>query len=412
MAQEVTLAQPSPGARLWRNRHFNTLWFGQAISVLGDAFAAIALPLLIFELTNSVFQMGLVTSVSGISMLISGLFAGVLVDRMDRRRLMIWCDIGRTLVYGSIPLMAFVVGPQLWLIFAVAIGASALSMLFQVAYSTSIPNLVDHDQLTDANSRLQITYGVGMAIGPILGGLFSNRFGPSAAIGVNALSFLVSAVCLVLIRFRPPGADQPVKKSALNYDEVVAGLRFVLTEPVLRSVTIMFFLFTLVASGGYDLFIYHLKHNLGQDDSAVGLVFGVAALGGVLGGVLAPLLRRRLGFGICFIGGMCIECAAIALIGLSPTVPLIAGLAAGMVFANTVKLINSMSLRQEITPNHLLGRVTSAFWIIIRTPAPIGAAVTTWVGAQVGAAPVLVGMGVLGLAIALYGLLTPARLTQ
>jgi MFS family permease len=179
---------------------------------------------------------------------------------------------------------------------------------------------------------------------------------------------------------------------------------------VLRSVTVIFFLFTLIAAGGYDLFIYYLKHDLGQNDSAVGIVFGVAALGGVLGGVLAPLLRRRLGFGICFIGGMCIECIAIALIGLAPTVPLIAGLAAGMAFANTVKLINSMSLRQEVTPDHLLGRVTSAFWILIRVPRPIGAALATGLAAQIGAPAVLILMGVLGLAVALFGLLTPARI--
>lgn len=101
---------------------------------------------------------------------------------------------------------------------------------------------------------------------------------------------------------------------------------------------------------------------------------------------------------------------AIALIGLAPTVPLIAGLAAGMAFANTVKLINSMSLRQEITPDHLLGRVSSAFWILIQVPRPLGAAVSTALGARIGTPAVLVLMGVLGLAVALFGLLTPARI--
>lgn len=400
----------SPGARLWRNRQFQTFWFGQALSVLGDAFALLALPLLVFELTNSVFQMGLVTGVSGVSMLIMGLFAGVIVDRIDRRRLMIWCDIGRALVFGAIPLGWWLLGPQLWLLYIVTVLGSAVGMLFQVAYTTAIPNLVDHDQLTDANSRLLITYALGTAIGPFLAGFFSNRFGPAAAIGVDAISFIASAISLTLIRLRPPSEAQPMRRSALSFDELIAGARFVLKDPVLRSVTVIFFLFTLIASGGYDLFIYYLKHDLGQSDSAVGIVFGFAALGGVLGGVLAPLLRRRLGFGVCFIGSMCIECIAIALIGLAPTVLLIAGLAAGMAFANTVKLISSSSLRQEITPDHLLGRVTSAFWLIIRIPRPLGAAAATGLGAQIGAPAVLVLMGVLGLAVALFGLLTPARI--
>jgi MFS family permease len=410
MAKSRQAGTLSPGARLWRNRQFNIFWFGQAFSVLGDAFALIALPLLVFKLTNSVFQMGLITSASGVSMLLTGLFAGVIVDRMDRRRLMIWCDLGRVLVFGAIPLGWWLLGPQLWLLYVVTVLGSALGMVFQVAYTTAIPNLVDHEQLTDANSRLQMTFALGTAIGPFLAGFFSNRYGPAAAIGVDAISFLASALSLTLIRLRPSSAAQPARPSALSFDELIAGARFVLSEPVLRSVTVIFFLFTLIAAGGYDLFIYYLKHDLGQNDSAVGIVFGVAALGGVLGGVLAPLLRRRLGFGICFIGGMCIECIAIALIGLAPTVPLIAGLAAGMAFANTVKLINSMSLRQEVTPDHLLGRVTSAFWILIRVPRPIGAALATGLAAQIGAPAVLILMGVLGLAVALFGLLTPARI--
>jgi MFS family permease len=410
MAETTQPGTLSPDAQLWRNRQFNIFWFGQALSVLGDAFALIAIPLLVFELTNSVFQMGLLTSASGVSMLVTGLFAGVVVDRMDRRRLMIWCDICRVLVFGAIPLGWWVLGPQLWLLYIVTVLGSALGMLFQVAYTTAIPNLVDHDQLTNANSRLQITFALGTAIGPFLAGFFSNRYGPATAIGVNAISFIGSAMSLVLIRLRSPTEAQSMRRSALSFDELIAGVRFVVNEPVLRSVTVMFFLFTLIAAGGYDLFIYYLKHDLGQNDTAVGIVFGVAALGGVLGGVLAPLLRRRLGFGACFIGGMCIECTAIALIGLAPTVPLIAGLAAGMAFANTVKLINSMSLRQEITPDHLLGRVTSAFWILIRVPRPIGAAAATGLGAQIGVPAVLVLMGVLGLAVALFGLLTPARI--
>ncbi|GAB4213897.1 MAG: hypothetical protein OHK0022_51650 [Roseiflexaceae bacterium] len=402
--------QQTPGARLWRNRNFNIFWLGQTLSVLGDAFALIALPLLVFQLTESVFQMGLITSVAGVSMLITGLFAGVIVDRVDRRRLMIGCDIGRALIFATIPLGWWLIGPQLWLIYFVAIAGTALGMVFQVAYSSSIPNIVDADQLTDANSRLQITYALGTAVGPFLAGYFSGRFGPAAAIGVDAVSFAVSAISLLFIRLRPVVSDQPERGRGLSFDEIVAGMRFVLTDPVLRSVAVIFFLFTLVASGGYDLFIYYLKNDLGQNDTAVGVVFGVAALGGVLGGVLVPMLRRRFGFGACFIIGMVIECTAIALIGLAATVPLIALLAACMAFANTVKLIVSMSLRQEITPAHLLGRVTSAFWILIRVPRPIGAAVTTAIGAQVGAPAMLVMMGVAGVLIALFGLLTPARI--
>jgi MFS family permease len=193
-------------------------------------------------------------------------------------------------------------------------------------------------------------------------------------------------------------------------EELIAGTRFLLREPTLRAVALTFFLFTLVASGGQNLFVYYLKHDLGQQDNAVGTVFGVASLGTVLGGLLAPVLRRRWGFGACFLGGMIVEGIAIAMIGLVSSVPLIAALAAGMTFAHTVKTNNSLSLRQQITPNHLLGRVTSAFLTMIRLPRPLGATITTALAAQAGVPAVLVIIGVLGFVIALLGLLTPARM--
>src|SRR5260370_37198208 len=102
--QSLPAAKEAPGARLWRNRDFNIFWLGQTLSVFGDAFATIAIPLLVLRATGSVVVMGLVTAVFGVAQVVTGLFAGWLADRLDRRRLMIFCDILRTLLYFSIPL--------------------------------------------------------------------------------------------------------------------------------------------------------------------------------------------------------------------------------------------------------------------------------------------------------------------
>ncbi|NOK62224.1 MAG: MFS transporter [Chloroflexi bacterium AL-W] len=408
------MATASPDARLWRNRDFNIFWAGRTLSALGDAFALIALPLLVWSNTGSVAQMGLVTSASGVSLLITGFFAGVIVDRVDRRLFMIICDIARALLYASIPLVWWFIGPQLWLLFVVAILGAALSICFQIAYTAAIANLVDYDQITDANGRLQTTVALAAVAGPMLAGVVSGRFGPATAIGIDACTFLISAFSLSLIRLRKMAPTQntttSIERPSNRFEEMSAGFRFVLHEPVLRAVALIFFLFTLVASGGYDLFIYHLKTNLEQGDYAVGTVFGVASLGAILGGLLAPRLRRRWGFGACFLGSMVVEGLAILLIGFAPTVPLIALAAMVMVFANTVKLINSFSLRQQMTPDHLLGRVTAAFWLVIRAPRPLGAAAVTALGAQIGAPTVIVLIGAAGFCIALFGLFTPARI--
>src|SRR5437763_12096556 len=103
----------SAGSRLWHNTHFNIFWFGQLLSALGDAFAMLAMPLLVLQATGSVAQMGLVTGTFGIAQLLAGIFAGALVDKVDRRRLMILCDLGRLLVYAMVPLGWLLAGPQI-----------------------------------------------------------------------------------------------------------------------------------------------------------------------------------------------------------------------------------------------------------------------------------------------------------
>src|SRR5215210_1745978 len=111
------MSNQSPGARLWRNRNFNIFWLGQALSSLGDSFGFLALPLLVLQATGSLVQMGLVTGTFGVGQIVAGIFSGAVVDHVNRRRLMIICDLGRTALYGSIPLTWWLVGPQLWLIY-------------------------------------------------------------------------------------------------------------------------------------------------------------------------------------------------------------------------------------------------------------------------------------------------------
>ena len=111
------------------------------------------MPLLVLQATGSVAQMGLVTGTFGVGQLVSGIFSGPLIDRVDRRRLMVLCDLGRTLLYGSIPLVWLMFGPQMWLIYVVAGLGALLGNTFQVGSITAVANLVKKSQLTEANGR-------------------------------------------------------------------------------------------------------------------------------------------------------------------------------------------------------------------------------------------------------------------
>jgi MFS family permease len=400
-------AHKTPSASLWRNRAFNIYWGGQTLSALGDAFAFVAVPLLVLEATGSVSQMGLVTATFGVGQIFSGVWAGAIVDRVDRRRLMIGCDLLRAALYGVIPLYWVLVGPDLWLIYAVTALSAVFGNLFSVAYITATTNLVDKEQITEANGRLFGSTGLTFVVGPMLAGLITGRYGAIAAIGINAASFIISAISLSMIRLRQERATRTEHTDLA--DELSAGVRYLFGQPVLRWVAILFISVTMMTTGVVDLLIFEVKRELHQDDTTVGLVMGASAVGAVIGGVLAGRIRARLGFGACFLGSMVIQAASMVAIGLLPTLSSVAICGALWNAAMTVRGVSTMSLRQQITPDALLGRVTAAFWTLSAVLGPIGAAGATRLAESAGPMPVTVWIGIALLATAIAGLFTPTR---
>jgi MFS family permease len=400
-------------ASLNRNRNFIIFWAGQSLSVLGDAFVLIAVPLLVLQATGSVAMMGLVTAMHGAGSLLAGIFTGAIVDRVDRRRLMIWCDVGRVLLYGMLPFIWRFAGPHLWVIYVITFLGAGLAMLFGVAYITAVANLVDRDQIIDANGRLHATFAVGFVLGPMLAGLITGRFGADVAVGLNGLTFAVSALSLTRIRLRRSAAvqshadrttlDRPAGRWAI-LSGLMVGLRFLFADPLFRALTVLIGTMAFLTTGVLDLFVYHLKENLGQSDSAVGVIFGIASIGAIISGVLASRLRRRFGFGTCVIAGLVTQAVAMAAIGLAPAVGLVVIFASFYTLSESLRGILIMTMRQEVTPDHLLGRVTAAFWMTFNIPGPLGAAAITALGEFAG---VRIALGVA--AISLLGAVFAAR---
>ncbi len=411
---QATPAPPagSPTSRLWRNRGFNILWAGQGLSSLGDSFALVALPLLVLGATGSVAQMGLVTGVYGVGQLIAGLFAGMLVVQMDRRAVMIACDSLRLVLYAALPIWWAIAGPALWLIYVVSLFGALLGMTFQVAYMTVLTSLVDRDQLTDANGRMLSTFAIAYVVGPLLAGLIASRVGAPLAVGFDALTFAISAASLLFIHPRRQTervATAERVRPGGKLDELLAGARYLWSEPTLRAITWLTAGLMLLQGGSIDLFIYHLKHDLGQGDEAVGVVLGVASVGSALGSAIAPWLRRRLGFGVIWISGFAFSGLALALIGPTLGVWVIAALAMGFMLGDSLRAILQITLRQELTPEHLLGRVSSAFWTLGAVPGSLGAALTATLAQRAGASITLLGMGLGTVALSLVSLLTSVR---
>lgn len=392
---------------LWRNRDFNIFWLVQTISVAGDMFAYVAIPLLVLHVTGSVVHMGLLTGAMGAAAIITGTFAGTIADRVDRRYLLIVCDIARGVLYGVIPVV-WLFSPQVWLLYVVVPLAAAFGMIFQVAYVTAVPNLVGPGQITEANGRLLATQATAGIAGPMLAGLVSGAFGPTAAIGINAASFAVSALGLAFVRLRK--SERAERQSPVR--DFIAGARFLWRHPVLRSLTVLLSFFAFLSLGLIDIFIYYLKSDLDQPDSTVGYVMATAVTGTVIAAIVVAPLRRTWGFGACWIGAHVLHGLGVAAVGLTRSIPLMAVLAMAVMFFTSVAGICSLSLRQEITPDHMLGRVTSTFWTIQRALSPLGAAVLTAATAKVGVTQVLLVAGLACVVIGLAGAFTPIRMSR
>jgi MFS family permease len=353
--------------------------------------------------------MGLVTAITGVGTVLTGLFAGHLIDRLDRRRILIGCDLVRAGLHLLVPLV-WLVGPQLWLLFVLAAVSSCLSMVFNVGYVTAVANLVEPDQVTAANGRLSATFAIGSILGPSLAGLLAATVGYTWALGVDGVSFLFSALGLYLIRFRTTVRPDDAGPDGVGVREAfLIGVHFLWRQPTLRSLTVLLGLVIFVEVGATDLLIFHLKHDLAESTRAVGLVLGLSGAGAIAGGILAPRLRAAYGFGACWLGSVLLMGVSITGFGVSRDVVLIAALAVLLTFGITVGGICSMSLRQQVTPDHLLGRVTSAFWAVHMAPGPVGAAAFTLLAARRGVPTAATLGGLCCLLIVAVGVFTPVR---
>jgi MFS family permease len=390
---------------LSRNRDFHVFWAGQALSGLGDAFATVAAPLLVLQATGSVARMGRFTATVSVAYVLSGLVAGSIVDRVDRRRLMVACDLGRAVVFAAVPLLWWLRGPSYHALLLAAAVCAFLGNIFQVAAITAVANLVPREQLLAANGRMHGAYAAMFFVGPMLAGEVCQRLGAVAGIAVDALSFVLSAISLLLVRARfARPAGHP---SAGPVADFTLGLRFLWRVPVLRATAGLLALSALLMGGRENLIIFHVKRELHRDDRAVGHVFAVAALGALAAAAASSSLRARFGFASCWIGAGLLMGAAVTLLGHTRDLPTLAMLTACVGFAESIRGINTMTLRQEITPDALLGRVTAAFWTVLTFPAAVGAALNGRLAERWGVAPTLAGLGLAMVALMFVATRTP-----
>jgi MFS family permease len=401
-------------AGLEKNIFFRRFWVGQTASNLGDAFAFVAMPLLVLEATHSIVGMGTVTAVTGAGHLLGTTFSGIVVDRVNRRRLMIGCDLARLVLYGTLPVLARGGALGLGVLVAVALLGGVASNLFMVGYFAAVPNLVEPHEVGGANGRLQATQALTYVIGSATAGAVAARFGAAAAMGVNALSFAVSALSLASVRFRRDRAEQQGSERQNPWRELAHGVKFLLGERVLRSVTVFQTSVALLSSVGIgaaviDLLIYRLRIEFHESSAMVGWCLAGSSVGAVFGAIGAGTQGRRVGFGTVCLLGTALQGVGLLIGGFGHAVATV--VVAGVCWSGglTFRAVGVTSLRQTLTPDALLGRVVASGWLLIFSASALGAVLVTHLAAGIGAAAAMAMVGGALLAVSAVGGFSPLR---
>jgi MFS family permease len=406
---------PAPVRRragLARHRDFRLLWAGQASSRLGSSMTSVALPLIaVAALDATAFQAAVLYAAAWLPWLLIGLPVGAWVDRRRQRPILIACDATSAVLFLSVPVAAWLGVLTIGHLLVVALAAGAVAVVFETACQVYLPALLDEHDLAEGNAKLHGTDSATKVAGPGLAGLLAQAGGVVTAVLLDAVSFVVSALCLRAIRHREP-APAPAPARTRLWGDVAAGIRFVARDPYLRVLTAFGAASNIGLIGYQAILTVFLIREVGVSAGTVGLLVAAMSCGGVLGAGLATRLGRWLGTAramiVCELGalpfGLLIPLAGP---GVRLALPVVAGMVigAGVVAGNVLKGV----FRQRYTPAHLLGRVIVSMQFLNLGAIPLGGLIAGVLAAAIGVRP---AMWVMTASLALSGglmLLGPMR---
>ncbi|MGK5739068.1 MFS transporter [Micromonospora sp. URMC 103] len=389
MSQHVADSPAPPSTRppsLLRSRNFLLVWGGQTASELGTRIAGVAVPLLAADtLHASVFQVSLLTVLAWLPYLLVSLPAGILADRMDQRRLMVLCDLGRAALMLSLPVAALVGRLTLGYLYAAVGFSGVLTVLFTVAYKSMLPRLVPAAQLVDGNAKLTMSQDAAELVGPSVGGVLVGLVGAARTFLANGLAFLVSAVTLLLVR-EAPRPRVPRERVPLRV-EMTDGLRFVRREPILLRILLCTTSSNFWVMATSSIEVTFLLRELHASSVQVGLVFSVSAIGGLVVGALAGRLSAWLGSARVIWVAMAVPGPLYLLMPLARPGwgVLLYGVGLAAFSANAVLFnVASTTYRQRVTPPAILGRVNAAYLWVCFGVIPLGALLGGSLGTALG----------------------------
>jgi predicted MFS family arabinose efflux permease len=362
------------------------LWSGQVISTLGSAASWVIYPLLILALTDSPTSAGIGAALGSVPYLLFSLPAGALIDRWDRKRVMILCDLGRAFTVFTVPIALWLDVLTIWQLYAAAFVEGSLFVFFNIAEVAALPRVVPVAQLPQAAAQNEAAFGAAHIIGPSLGTLLYQTLGRAAPFIADAISYLVSSLSLLLIKteFR---LAKPSSASNLGA-EIHEGLRWLWRQPLIRYMAFLTGSLNLV-NAATPLIVIVLAKQLGASNIEIGLIFSIGGIGGVVGSLIGGQVQKRFSFGQAIVFLIWLPAVLFPLYALVPAHMLLGVVFALMYLAGPIYNVVQFSYRLALIPDALQGRVNSTFRLLAFGFMPVGAAISGLLLEQIGPLPTI-----------------------
>jgi hypothetical protein len=386
---------PPPWLVLRHHRDFRWLFAGNAVSLLGSSVTVVVLPLTaVVYLHASAVEMGVLGAAALLPHLVLGLPAGVWVDRLPYRRVMVLADLTQALLLGSVPVLAVLGVLRIWQLYVVAVLAGACGLFEAVAAQSFTPRLVPRRQLLEANSTLMLSRQTVATTGTAVGGVLVSLLTAPVAIAADAISFVLAAVCKA--RIRAPGlavvSGGPAERQR---GAILEGLRIVFGNPIIRAVTLAATIGALAGQMQAVVLVLFLVRGLGLPAALVGAVIAAGGAAGIAGALAAVRLTERIGPGPSFIGGMLLaSCGGLVLAAAYRPLALsliILAFAQGLRGAGpSLYGVNQQTFRQALIPAAALSRANASWRFLVYGMQPAGALLGGLTAAALGLRTTLV----------------------
>jgi len=374
---------------VWKNRNFMWLFTGRTISQLGTSITTFSIPWLLLEITNSATQTGIAFAIGFIPYLLFSLPAGVWADQYNRKSLMIIADSCRMLLLLSIPLIHLYSGEiPILLLYFVQAGVSIFSAIFDASYGACLPNIINRSQLQEGNSALQMGFSISRIGGPVIAGLLISIFDAANTITLDVISYVISILTIHFIRASFSASVNKNTESKTDtklLTKVREGLEYVWQIKILRTLALFSMLVNLVGPGIDIALLFRIKNELHLASNWAGIIMAGLSCGMVVGTIAIGRIKKRFSIGLLLAISTIGQVIPpfLLIISQDPIVILFTQFIVG--FLLIAWNIQTVTLRQLIVPDHLLGRCTSLFRMIAWISIPLGTTIAGVISEAFGA---------------------------